>query len=274
MKYDKLQSEDYNDFISKYKGLGKTSDVDRLEVLLKSRRSILNNSLQDGKKDKILEVFFVGIIPMVSSMIITTILNSWYYRLQMSIFSSNNALLFISPSLAGLIIFYSPFTIIFSMMYSIRNVSYLSYIRIMKIKVFSLIAIVTFIISAFILVFQFYEWTDINQEGICTRNGVFSTNKNYVWNDVEYVDVSYYREGGDKSARKLILIYDIHLNDGTIVNAYNSKNFFGNIVNLDNFMENKKIKINRSKIQASDYKDFQIRYEGNTLQVLLEILDK
>ena len=242
--------------------------------MILSRRSILNNSLQEEKKDKIIEVFFVGAIPMVSSMIITTILNSWYYKSQMSIFSSNNALLFISPSLAGLIIFYSPFTIIFSMMYSIRNVSYLSYIRIMKIKVFSLIAIVTFIISAFILVFQFYEWTDINQEGICTRNGIFSTNKNYVWNDVEYVNVSYYREGGNKSVSKIILIYDIHLNDGTIVNVYNSKSFFSNIVNLDNFMEDRKIKINRSKIQASDYKDFQTRYVGNKLQVLLELLDK
>jgi hypothetical protein len=239
-----------------------------------SRRSILNNWLQEEKKNKISEVFFIGVIPLISSMTITTLLNSWYYKFQMSIFSSNNALLFISPSLAGLIIFYSPFTIIFSMMYSIRNVSYLSYIRIMKIKVFSLIAIVTFIISAFILAFQFYEWTDINQEGICIGNGIFSTNKNYVWNDVEYVNVSYTREGGDKSASKIILTYDIHLNDGTIVNSYNSKSFFSNIVNLDNFMKDKKIKINRSKIQASDYKDFQTRYVGNKLQVLLEILDK
>jgi len=242
--------------------------------MILSRRSILNNWLQDDKKNNILEIFFIGVIPMVSSMIITMILNSWYYKLQMSIFSSNNALLFISPSLAGLIIFYSPFTIIFSMMYSIRNVSYLSYIRIMKIKVFSLIAIVTFIISAFILAFQFYEWADINQERICIRNGIFSTNKNYVWNDVEYVNVSYTLEGGDKSTSKLILTYDIHLNDGTIVNAYNSKSFFRDIVNLDNFMKDKKIKINRSKIQASDYNYFQTRYVGNKLQVLLEILDE
>lgn len=235
-----------------------------------SRGNILSNYLQKGKKDRIPDIFFYVIIPMIISILITKLLNNLYYKFQIMIFSADSTLLFLHNSLTDLVIYYSPFTIVFLIMFSIRKVGYISYIRIMKIKFFSFIAIIIFIISVFTLGFQFFICTDINEEGICIRNSIFSENKNYGWSDVQYVNVSYNHE----YKSKIELTYDIHLNDGIIVKARGSKVFFSNIINLDNFIKDKKINIIRSKIQSNDYKDFQNSFDPDTLQVILEILNK
>ncbi|WP_224037100.1 hypothetical protein [Clostridium gelidum] len=99
---------------------------------------------------------------------------------------------------------------------------------------------------------------------------MFLKNKNYMWSDVTYVGVSYCH--GYKN--KIDIIYNIHLNDGTIVNACDSDDYFKNIVNLDNFMKDKGVEINRSKIQPNDYSGFEERYEGDKMQVIFEILNK
>jgi hypothetical protein len=232
----------------------------------------LNNWSQKRNESRILDILIYGVTIIILTPI-TTLLSSVYYKSQMLIFSKNSTLLFLHPSVVDLIIFYSPFTMAFLIIFSIRNtgyLSYLSYLRIMKIKFFSFIAIIIFIISVFILGFQFFKCTDINEEGICIKNSVFSENKNYGWSDVQYVNVSYNHE----YKNKIELTYDIHLNDGTIVKARGSKGFFSNIINLDNFIKDKKINIIRSKIQPNDYKDFQNSFDPDTLQVVLEILDK
>lgn len=191
----------------------------------------------------------------------------FYYDFQISIFSNNNTLLFIHDNLSKIIIVSSPFIILFCISFNIQSDTS---IRIMKIRIYLFISIVIFIISSFILVCQFFECVDINKEGIYARNGIFSANKNYMWSDVTYAEVSY--ERGYKN--EIDIIYNIHLNDGTIVNACNTKDFFGNITNLDNFMKDKEIKIIRSNIKPSDYSDFTKRYKGDRMQVILEILNK
>ncbi|PSM55225.1 hypothetical protein C4L39_24035 [Clostridium diolis] len=88
--------------------------------------------------------------------------------------------------------------------------------------------------------------------------------------------VSYKR--GNKGA--LIISYDIYLDDGKIVHANDSKDFFDNIVNLDNLMQNEKIMISRQKILSKDYSDFVSQYQGpggaknDRLEVVVKILGK
>lgn len=89
-------------------------------------------------------------------------------------------------------------------------------------------------------------------------------------------EVSYKR--GYKN--KIEISYDIYLNDGKIVHANNAEKFFRDIINLNNFMKDKKIVINREKILSNDYSDFVSRYKGPTrsnddgLKVVLEIFNK
>ncbi len=70
------------------------------------------------------------------------------------------------------------------------------------------------------------------------------------------------------------LFYNINLDDGTVVNTRNSEDFFCNIISLDKFMKDKRIKIARGKIQPSDYMDFENTFKDGTLNVVLEILNK
>ncbi|GEA29383.1 hypothetical protein F3K33_22365 [Clostridium diolis] len=70
------------------------------------------------------------------------------------------------------------------------------------------------------------------------------------------------------------LFYNINLDDGTVVNTRNSEDFFCNIISLDKFMKDKRIKIVRGKIQPSDYMDFENTFKDSTLNAVLEILNK
>ena len=216
--------------------------------------------------------FIMYLIPYSFLVAISLVLDELYYKFQTSAFSNDNTLLFVNNKIAGIIIFFSPAIIISCIILRIKNNIT---IKIMRIKFFSFIAILTFIISIFILVCQFFEYSDITKEEIHVRNGLFFEDKNYMWSDVTYVEVSY--KNGNKN--NIDIIYTIYLNDGTKINVYNSNNFFSKIINLDNFMKDKKIKINRSTIQPSDYKRIENTYKGegrevsDRLQVVLKILD-
>ncbi|AVK48356.1 hypothetical protein AXY43_10095 [Clostridium sp. MF28] len=70
------------------------------------------------------------------------------------------------------------------------------------------------------------------------------------------------------------LFYNINLDDGTVVNTRNSEDFFCNIISLDKFMKDKRIKIVRGKIQPSDHMDFENTFKDSTLNAVLEILNK
>jgi len=219
--------------------------------------------------------FIIYLVPYIISMPILLFLFKSYYKFQTSIFSNDNTLLFVNNAIADYIIIFSPPIIILCIILRIKNVSS---IKIMKIKLYSFIAILTFVISVFILVCQFFEYSDINREEIHVRNGLFFADKNYMWSDVTYAEVSY--ENGNKN--NIDIVYNIYLNDGTKINVRNSDDFFSKIVNLDNFMKDKKIKINRSTIQPSDYNRIKNTYNNNrkgkdisdTMQVVLQILNK
>ena len=194
-------------------------------------------------------------------------LNSFYYNFQKSIFSNADTILFIHDKLSGFIIFFSPLIILFCIASNIKsNTS----IRIMKVKIFSFIAIVIFAISILILILQFFECVAINKERIYVRSGIFSTNKNYMWSDVTDVEVSY--EIGPK--HKIDISYNMHLDDGTIVDASDSQDFFSNIINLDDFIKDKRIKIIRSNIKSSDYSEFTGVFDDDRMKVILKILNK
>lgn len=227
----------------------------------------LKNNSKNEEDSKLLEALLYFIIPVVISLPITDFLDWWYYKFQKSNLSTGNTLLFIHSNVANKVIFYVPFIIVFFIVLSIRNTIKNGTT---KINVFALIAIVIFIISAFILLFEFFNYTDINKEGICIRNGMFLSNKNYNWNDVADVEVSYKR--GYKG--KMDIIYNIYLNDGTIINTWNSKDFFSNIENTDNFIKDKKVKITRNKVKSSDYNDFNGSFSEDRLKIALEILNE
>ncbi|EKQ57618.1 MULTISPECIES: hypothetical protein [unclassified Clostridium] len=218
------------------------------------------------KDDKLLNIFCYLIVPVVLSFPITYFLDWWYFKNQKSFFMSSNTLLFLHSEITKWIILYSPFLIMFLIVIGLRNSSS---IRIIKIRALLLIPVIISAVSIFILIYEFFEYTDINQDGIRIRNGIFSTNKNYQWNDIDNVQVSYKR--GYRN--KIDPIYDIHLKDGTVLNTCDAEDFYSNIITLDNFIKDNKIKIIRSKIQPNDYNDLRNSFSEDRLEVVLEILN-
>jgi len=146
----------------------------------------------------------------------------------------------------------------------------------MKIKVFSFIAIIIFVMSTFILVYQFFQYTDINKDGINVKRGILLTDKKYMWSNVTYAEVSY--EHTSKSNTRII--YNIYLNDGTILDVRNSEGFFHKIIYIDDFMKNKKIDIVRGTLEAKDYSSYKEALKSkdkevvDNIQVVLQILNK
>jgi len=65
----------------------------------------------------------------------------------------------------------------------------------------------------------------------------------------------------------------MHLNDGTIIDASDSQDFFSNITNMDNFIKDKRIKIIRSNIKPSDYNEFTGVFDKDRMKVILKILN-
>ncbi|WP_459480894.1 hypothetical protein [Clostridium saccharoperbutylacetonicum] len=211
--------------------------------------------------------FFNMILIVGIDLLIVLGFGNYYYDLQVLAFSNSNTLLFIHDSLSKKIIVFASFIILFCILLNFKT-KYSK--RIMGIKIYLFISIVVFVISFFTLIYSFFQYDDLNREGIRVRNGITITDKNYIWNDIEYVEVSY--ERGYKN--EIDIIYNIHLYDGTILNACNSKEFFNKITDLDKFMKSKDIKIIRSNIKAIDYGDFEKRYKGERMQVILELFNK
>ncbi|WP_238917544.1 hypothetical protein [Clostridium sp. YIM B02555] len=248
------------------------------------------NSENDASFDGIEQALLYAGIPCIIFLILSDCFSDWYYNFQIFEFANENTLLFIHDSISSTIIFFSPPIIIFLIMLNITtdphikivNDSYIktktySSIKIMKVRFCLFIAIIILLISAFLILSGFFSYTNITTEGIYIRNSFVSNVKEYNYNDVTYVDVSYRR--GNKGA--ILIDYDIYLNDGKIVHADDSNNFFDNIVKVDELLRSKKIKINRQKILEKDYGDFESRFKGsgktnvpNLLEVVLKILDK
>jgi hypothetical protein len=81
-----------------------------------------------------------------------------------------NTLLFIHDNISEKIIFFSPYIIVLLVILNIRKKFQ---IKIIKIKICLLIAIIVFLGSAFLLYFQFFKYVNIGKEGIYISNGIF-----------------------------------------------------------------------------------------------------
>ncbi|NRT73822.1 hypothetical protein [Clostridium beijerinckii] len=227
------------------------------------------------KNKKSPKFFIIYLILYMAVLPLFLFLFKSYYRFQASIFLDDNTLMFVNNSIAQYVIAFAPGIIILCIMLRITNNNST---RIMKIKFWTFIAILTFIISTFILICQFFEYSNIKNDGIFVRNGLFFSERTYMWSDVTYAEVSY--ESGNKG--QIDIIYDIHLDDGTKIKLRNASDFFDKIVNLDNFIKDKKIKINRSTIQPNDYAKIEHTYNqdkkggdiSDTMKVILQILNK
>jgi len=232
----------------------------------------LNEKSNKSSNTTIKGVFY-AIVPILGSLPIVLFLNDWYYNFQISKLTNDNTLLFIHDDVSQLIIFFLPLSIVFLIIFTIKN--YFN-MNIMELKICLVTTITIFIISVCVLSLNFFDYTDINKEGLHVRNSIFSNIKDYKWSEVTSAKVSYKR--GNKGA--IIISYDIYLNDGKIVNTNDSEYFFDNIIDLDNLIQNKKIAINRQKILSSDYNDFVRQYKGpgsaktDRLEVVLKIFDK
>ncbi len=215
-------------------------------------------------------IFF---IVLITSLPILNFLYDWYYNFQISKLSNASTLLFIHDDISQWIITFSIPITIFLIIFSIKNYSHMNAI---EVKICLIIIITIIMILTFFLFLKFFDYTDINKDGIHVRNNIFSNIKDYKWSDVTSAKVSYKR--GNKGA--LIISYDIYFDDGKIVHANDSKDFFNNIANLDNLMQNEKIVIDRQKILSKDYNDFVSQYQGpggvktDRLEVVLKILSK
>ncbi|NOW06130.1 hypothetical protein [Clostridium beijerinckii] len=225
-----------------------------------------------NKDSKINGLIFDVMIPMFISFPIIFLLYSEYYRFQMLRFKMPNTLLFIHDNISEKIIFFSPYIIVLLVILNIRKKFQ---IKIIKIKICLLIAIIVFLSSAFLLYFQFFKYVNIGKEDIYISNGIFSKNEGYTWGDVTHAEVSYKR--GNRN--KIILIYNIYMNDGEKIDAYDSDDFFKRIIDIDNIIKDNNIKINRKKILNSDYNDFITQYKDkdsgvDRLEIIQGILDK
>lgn len=231
----------------------------------------MNNKSNETSSDwQNVMIFF---IVLIISLPILDYLYDWYYNFQILKLSNASTLLFIHDDISQWMITFSIPIAIFLIIFSIKNYSNMNA---MEVKICLIIIITIIMILTFFLFLKFFDYVDINKDGIYVRNDVFSNIKDYKWSDVTSTKVSYKR--GNKGA--LIISYDIYLNDGKIVHANDSKDFFDNIINLDNLMQNEKIVINRQKILSKDYSDFVSQYQGlggtktDRLEVVLKILDK
>ncbi|WP_017212562.1 hypothetical protein [Clostridium beijerinckii] len=225
-----------------------------------------------NKDSKINGLIFDVMIPMFISFPIIFLLYSEYYRFQMLRFKMPNTLLFIHDNISEKIIFFSPYIIVLLVILNIRKKFQ---IKIIKIKICLLIAIIVFLGSAFLLYFQFFKYVNIGKEGIYISNGIFLKNEGYTWGEVTHAEVSYKR--GNRN--KIILIYNIYMNDGEKIDAYDSDDFFEKIIDIDNIIKDNNIKINRKKILNSDYNDFITQYKDkdsgvDRLEIVQGILDK
>ncbi len=229
------------------------------------------NFSKDSKRNGLI---FDVMIPMLISLPITFILDSEYYKLQVLKFKASDTLLFIHDNVSEKIIFFSPYIVVLLIILSFRN--RFQY-KIIKINICLLIGIIVFLSSTILLYLQFFKYTAIERERIYISNGIFSKSEEYKWIDVTQVEASYKR--GNRN--KIIIIYDIYLNDGKIIDTCNSDDFFEKIIDIDNIMKDNNITINRKKILSSDYDDFVIQYKDkekdldvDRLDVILKILDK
>jgi hypothetical protein len=218
-------------------------------------------------------LFFYVIIPVLVSLPIILFIIDWYYEFQVSKLSNLNTLLFVHDSTSTFILIFSPMMLIFLLMLNIKSNTQK---KIMKVKIYLFAAIFIFIISAIALFIGFFNFTDISKDGIYVSKGIGTKKKYYKWSEVASAEVSF-RRGGEGD---IDISYDLYINDGTIIKAFNSKDFFLNIVNLDKYIENKNIPISRSTIHSSDYIAFESDFKGDEkskvdrLEVLYEIFRK
>ncbi|EKQ54713.1 MULTISPECIES: hypothetical protein [unclassified Clostridium] len=249
-----------------------------------------SNNNSDKVYDALDKALVYASIPCFFFLIIAIYFSDWYYDFQILKFSNESTLLFVHDNMSSAIIFFSPLIIIFLIILNIITAPYIkivkdsnirtitqSPIKIFKVRICLFIAIITFAISVSLILSEFFNYANVNKDGIHVRKSILSNIKDYDWSDVTYAKVSYERV--NKGSLKIN--YDIYLDDGQIVHAQDSEYFFENIVKVDDLLQNKKIKIYRQKIRDSDYSSFVSQYKGpgktrvpNLLDVVLKILDK
>lgn len=229
------------------------------------------------KKDSNGWQFLIAYMPItLISLPIIDFLKDWYHGIQISKLSSESSLLFIHSRETFDIMFFSVFIMLFIIVSIFLPIKDKFHIEVKKVIGCLSIAGIVFIISASLLYSEFFNYTDINKYGIHIRNGISSDIKEYKWSDVSYAKVSY--NGINKGS--LMISYDIYINDGQIVHAYNSEDFFNDILTIDNLMQSENITIKRQKISSDDYNTFTRHFKSSDsekvkqLDVLLKIFDK
>jgi len=103
-------------------------------------------------------------IPTLISAMIATPFYDWFYGLQISKLSNENTLLFIHDHISSWIIFFLPGIIVFLILLIIRKTIYT---KAKKVMISLFIVTIILIMSTFVLLINFFNYTDISKEGLC-----------------------------------------------------------------------------------------------------------
>jgi len=214
----------------------------------------------DNSKTKNLKYSNIKYILIITGIILGGIpivlyFSDWYYGVQIEKFGLGDELLFIHDNLSLIIIVFAPMTLGYLTLLRITDKKPK---KIYNINIYSLIIIILIVVCSIILVVQFVNYSVAKPDGISIRKGLFDEEDHYEWNEVNNVYITY----GISIKNKVSIYYLINLEDGTEINAYNSKYFFNSIVKLDKFINDKGIPIHRAKVIEDDYETFKYKFQG------------
>lgn len=222
-----------------------------------------DQKLNDNPISDIIKIVLLLIIVIPTILVLV----KYYYHFQRLAFSNDNSLIFIYDNKSLMALVATPIILLYLILIIIKNKGSV------KNKIYIRIILITLFISTTFLSYDFFRYIDVNSNGIDMSNGLSLEKKHYEWEAVENVKVFY--NNGYK--RHIDIYYNIVLNDGSVINVYNSQEFFSKIILLDTFIQKNKITIIRSKILSEDKERFEDIFEGegstsvNRLDVLKKI---
>ena len=209
-------------------------------------------------------------IPFILSLV------DWFSERQILKFSSPDRLLFVQSGPTVILLVGIPIAVILCLLFWLDDKKKKKTLFVNK---YIFIGLAIIIVGSLFIGNGFYSYADFDQEGIKTRNGLFTKEMEHGWESAESVTTSYSIGYNRHSGKNISLHYNLRMADGRVVNLYKSPDFFTHIVKTDRYLQQLGIPIHRSGVNQEDYGEFIEHFKGpgkligiDRLEVVEEIL--